>query len=53
MRALLAAHVLSTQASGRVPILEAIRGGAHSPLGALAMALGVMLKLKWCSFCST
>jgi len=47
MRALLAAHVFQYASEGSsTQYVEAIRGGAHSPLAALAMALGVMLKLN-------
>ncbi len=47
MRALLAAHVFRYAGEGSsTQYVEAISGGAHSPLAALAMALGVMLKLN-------
>ena len=42
-----AAHVFRYASEGSsTQYVEAIQGGAHSPLGALAMALGVMLKLN-------
>jgi len=47
MRVLLATHIFQyASASSSTEYVEAIRGGAHSPLAALAMALGVMLKLN-------
>ncbi|HWZ93325.1 MAG TPA: site-2 protease family protein [Polyangiaceae bacterium] len=46
MRALLAAHVFRYAGATSTQYVEAIQGGAHSPLAALAMALGVMLKLN-------
>jgi Zn-dependent protease len=47
MRGLLAAHVfqyVSEPSSSQY--VEAVHGGTHSPLGALALALSVMLKLN-------
>jgi Zn-dependent protease len=47
MRVLLAAHIFQYAGEGSTTqYVEAVRGGAHSPLGALALALGVMLKLN-------
>jgi Zn-dependent protease len=47
MRALLAAHVFQYAAPGSSTLyVEAVAGGARSPLNALALALGVMLKLN-------
>ena len=47
MRGLLALHVFQYAAHGSsTHYVEALSGGAHSPLNALAMALGVMLKLN-------
>jgi len=47
MRALLSAHVFQYSSDpGGSQFVEAVRGGAHSPLGALALALSVMLKLN-------
>ena len=46
MRALIAAHVFQYASAGSSTQYVEVVGGAHSPLGALAMALGVMLKLN-------
>lgn len=46
MRFLLAVDVVRYADVGSVQYVEALHGGAHSPLNALAMALGVMLKLN-------
>ncbi len=47
MRVLLATHVFQYASEGSSsPYVEAVHGSAHSPLGALALALGVMLKLN-------
>jgi Zn-dependent protease len=47
MRVLLAAHVFQYAASGAsTQYVEALSGGAHSPLNALGMALSVMLQLN-------
>ncbi len=47
MRGLLAANVFQYAEPGSsAQYVEALRGGARSPLNALAMALGVMLKLN-------
>jgi len=46
MRALLAAQVFQYAEPGSAQYVEALNVGAHSPLNALAMALGVMLKLN-------
>src|SRR6478609_1085220 len=46
MRVLLAAHVFQYAGVGSTQYVEALHGGSHSPLNALAMALGVMLKLN-------
>ena len=46
MRVLLAAHVFQYADPGSTQYVEALRGGAKSLLNALAMALGVMLKLN-------
>jgi Zn-dependent protease len=47
IRALLAAHVFQyAEGAASAQYVEAVHGGAHSPLGALAFGLGVMLKLN-------
>ncbi|HEY4104669.1 MAG TPA: site-2 protease family protein [Polyangiaceae bacterium] len=47
MRVLLAAHIFQyAESSASAEYVEAVRGGTHTPLGALAFALGVTLKLN-------
>jgi len=46
MRALLAAHVFVYADAQSTQFVQALNGGAHSPLNALAMALSVMLELN-------
>jgi Zn-dependent protease len=46
MRALLSAHVFVYADAGSTQFVEALSGGARSPLNALAMALSVMLELN-------
>jgi len=46
MRALLAAHVFQYAHGDSTQLVEAVRGGARSPLNALALALSVMLQLN-------
>lgn len=45
MRVLVSAHIFQFASFGS-QYVESVRGGAHSPLSALAMALSVMLKLN-------
>jgi len=46
MRALLAAHVFQYATESSTQYVEAVHGSPHSPLNALAMALGVTLQLN-------